>query len=111
MQSNKLRYDGLYSKLHQSGFYFILRFYEDGTVCSGYVVDPPEKIGKNFNPDRANHGKCSFFIEDNRLTYTIDLPDGSIDYDCVISKNNLKCVIASEITKETMNWDYQFVKF
>ena len=111
MMSDKLRFDGIYSRIHHSGYYFLLRFYQKGIMCSGYVIEPPEEIGKKFNPDTANHGSCPFFIKDNRLTSSINLPEGSIDYDCVISEDKLKCLITSEITKETMNWEYHFVKF
>ena len=106
-----LRFDGVYSMRHESGVYFVLRFYQNCTVCGGYVSEDPESLEAKFNPDTANHGVGSYSIHENHISFSFVKDEGSIDYKCVLSRKSLKCDILSTITRNIIKWDYVFTKF
>jgi len=106
-----LRYDGIYFKKHESGFYFVLRFYEDGIVCGGYINSNPKNACVLFNPRTANHGHSLYSIAEDSVTFSFVLDEGFIDYNCSSSGKKLNCDILSTITKRNMKWEYKFVKF
>jgi len=111
MKSNPLRFDGIYYLKHESGVNFVLRFYENGIVCGGYITSDPKNVCDSFNPDVANHGFGPYTIINGGITFSFISEEGSIDYHCSFSGKKLKCDILSTITKKIMKWVYKFVKF
>jgi hypothetical protein len=106
-----LRFDGVYFRKHESGVFFVLRFYKNGTVCGGYVSEDPERLKAKFTPDTANHGRGSYTIHENHISFSFVNEEGSIDYTCEMSRKTLKCNILSTLTRKNMKWDYIFTKF
>ena len=106
-----LRFDGIYSKPHESGVFFVLRFYENGVVCSGYVTRDPKEADIGFNRKTANHGCGSYTQHEEQVSFSFVTPEGSIDYECKVGDERLTCDILSTITRKNMKWDYIFTKF
>lgn len=108
---DRLRFDGIYFRQHKSGYDFVLRFYQNGYVCGGYITTDPAESEEIFSNKTANHGCGTYLTHDNHITFSFVDEEGTIDYECELSKLNLNCNILSTHTHKKKKWVYYFTEF
>ena len=106
-----VRYDGVYYS-EKSGYTSYIRFYNDGTVMtissSDTITVIKDVLTKEQNIDYAI-SKGEFKITRDRILFSTESKNGTIDYDGQVFKNRLLLNVHSNINgNESYNIQYLF---
>ena len=117
LYAQNIRFDGFYVKIKDSsnltGTNEYLRFYKYGEIFIGTTTTgSPQQIEKWFNLENKNMLRGNFYLAKNKISFLIEIPDGSIRYAGEILEDgilNLKIEssITGNISHDKFSFTYQ----
>ena len=110
-KDSSLRYDGVYQT--QTGSpgqdqFLYLRFYGDGHVVAMAAVWAPEKAAAFISRSQPQLPQGDYRLEASKVMFTTKGPRGEVDYEGVISKEDILFHIHSRVTDASGNHLFVF---
>lgn len=107
-----IKFNGLYQSEERDGYWYYLRFYDDGVVLSASITgDNVTNIAKWFNRDSVNSSRGIFQADGESVQFSCSSSNGTVNYKGRVLDNGLALNHHSLINGYRAEHLYRFIEF